>query len=76
MNNPRRKELQKLITKLEKIQEAVEYIQADEEEYRDNIPENLQGSQRYELADAAVDNLDSAYNALEEAINYLTEAMA
>jgi hypothetical protein len=47
---------------------------AEEEEYRDNMPENLQGSERYETADTACDNLQSAIDSLEEAFEYLNEA--
>lgn len=43
------------------------YILAAEESYRDRIPENLMGSEAYEAADRAV-------NALEQAIDILSEA--
>ena len=49
-------------------------LQAEEEEYRDNMPENLQGSERYEAADAAVDNMSSAVDALDEAISSIESA--
>ena len=45
------------------------------------MPENLQGSERYEISEAAVDSLDEAYSALEElndniqdALDYLDDA--
>jgi erythromycin esterase-like protein len=38
-----------------------------EEDYRDRIPENLQGGAMYESADAAVGLIDDAVSALEEA---------
>ena len=41
-------------------------IMSDEEEYRDNMPENLQYSSKYESADEACDNL---YNAIDEIEN-------
>ena len=66
-------------------------VLCEEEEYRDNIPENLQGSSRYEKADCACDSLDCAISGLEyidaednldyiertinEAINELEQAM-
>lgn len=40
----------------------------------DNIPENLQSSERYERAEAAVDALYSAVSSLEEALDYIEEA--
>ena len=60
MNKARRKALDEVISKIEEAKELLENLQAEEEEYRDNMPENLQGSERYEAADAAVDNMSSA----------------
>lgn len=78
MNIARRKnialviaEITKLSEKMESILENIEIIKEEEEEYRDNIPENLQGSVRYSNADEAVDNLDSAYGTLQEALDNL-----
>jgi antitoxin component of RelBE/YafQ-DinJ toxin-antitoxin module len=42
-------------------------IHAAEERYRDNIPENLQTGQAYENAGNAIERLDEAILALEEA---------
>lgn len=41
MNNVRRKSLQSLADQLEDIKSALEDLQAEEEEYRDGIPENM-----------------------------------
>lgn len=46
----------------------------EEEEYKDNMPENLQSSERYEKAEAAVDALGSAVSSLEEVLDYIEEA--
>lgn len=89
MNKARRKQIEKIITmlehakeKIEGIHEDVENVQSEEQEAFDNIPENMQGSERYEVAEAAVDALDSAEGGFDEAtdaiesiIEYLTEAM-
>lgn len=74
MNKARRKALDEVISKIEEAKELLENLQAEEEEYRDNIPENLQGSERYEAADAAVDNMSSAVDALDEAISSIESA--
>lgn len=76
MNKARRQELQKIADAITAAKEELESIQTDEEDYRDNMPENLQGSERYEIADAAVDSMSSAVEALEEAIGYIEEAQA
>lgn len=74
MNKARRKALDEVISKIEEAKELLENLQAEEEEYRDNMPENLQGSERYEATDAAVDNMSSAVDALDEAISSIESA--
>ena len=54
---------------------SLEDLQAEEEEYRDSIPENMQESERYEKADEACDNLSSAVDSLEEAISSIEAAI-
>lgn len=54
MNRERRKNLQSIADQLEELKSSLEDLQSEEEDYRDNIPENLQGSERYERADEAV----------------------
>ena len=51
----------------------MEDLQGEEEEYRDNIPENLQGSERYEKAEEACDTLSEAVDGLENIITSLGE---
>jgi hypothetical protein len=46
---------------------ALSAIRDAEEEYRDNIPENLQSGVRYECADSTVELLDQAIDLLEDA---------
>ena len=74
MNRERRKALAAIRNQLYDLHDLLEEIQQEEEEYRDNIPENLQGSERYERADEACDNLFSAISSLEEAIEYIETA--
>lgn len=75
MNKLRRKELSKVVSELNIIKDkdalydcinTLESIKDDEQDYYDNIPENLQYSQRAEDSEAAIDNL-------EEALDYLNE---
>lgn len=68
MNKIRRKNLQTIIDRLEDIKADLEEITYEEEEYRDNIPENLQSSEKYERADGACDNLNDAADTLDEVI--------
>lgn len=68
MNRVRRKNLQSIIDQLEELRISLEDIQAEEEECRDNITENMQDSKRYEKADETVANLEDAISSLEDAI--------
>ena len=74
MNKDRRKQIDDVIADLQEIQGTVESIMNNEEEYRDNIPENLQGSERYERAEEACDYLQEAYDGIDDVINSLEEA--
>lgn len=55
---------------LRDIKLNLESILYDEESYMENIPENLQNSERYYAAEEAVDNLENAMNCLDDAISY------
>ena len=59
-----RKKLDELVAEVESVKSDVEDIQWEEEEYRDNMPENLQGSACTNLSDA-VDALDDMIGALD-----------
>lgn len=74
MNKQRRKELDKILERIEEIKADLESIMCDEEEYRDNMPENLQGSERYELAEAACDAMQTALDSLDDAVSSIEEA--
>lgn len=75
MNKTRRKELLEIINMLGQVQDKddlyavineLECIKDDEQYYYDNIPENLQCSQRAEDSERAIDNLEDALNSLNE----------
>ncbi|MGE4321748.1 MAG: hypothetical protein AB7E60_01810 [Sphingobium sp.] len=72
MNRVRRKEIDGVIAMLESLKSEIDNqaqivadICSDEEVYRDAIPESMQGSARYEAADAAAQALSSAQDELE-----------
>ena len=80
MNKVRRGQLRALSAKLARIESTgdkaaldecinvLEDIKWDEEEYFDNMPENLQGSMRGCESEEAIDNMDQALDALNEAV--------
>jgi hypothetical protein len=55
MNKKRQIEILMVAAQLMQLQEKMDTLRAEEEEYKENMPENLQGSERYEKADAACD---------------------
>lgn len=75
MNKIRRKSLQSIIDQLEELKGSLEDLQAEEEEYRDNIPGSMQESERYEKADEACGNLSDAVDNLEEVISSIEAAI-
>ena len=74
MNKMRRKRIDEVISKLQNLQGEIEDITSEEEEYRDNMTENLVNSEKYETAENACGSLDSAYSSVEEAMEMLEEA--
>lgn len=75
MNAIRRKRLQEIIDQLEALRESVDELKEEEEGYRNNMPENLQGSERYEKASDVCDNLEDAVDGLEEVIGCIASAI-
>lgn len=75
MNKQRRKALAEVLEKIEVARALLEDIAGEEEDYKDNIPENLQTSDRYQQAENACTNMVEAGEALEDVICKLEEAM-
>ena len=73
MNNERRKQLRKLIEKMEILKDELETIESDEQEYFDAMPENLQGSINGMNSEEAVDKMADAIVCVEEAIGMIEE---
>ena len=75
MNKSRRQELKSIIQELQIIQDqdglyaciiSLESVKDEEEDYYDNIPENLQYSQRAEASEEAIGLLEEALDILNE----------
>ena len=75
MNNVRRKELQAIVNTLEEKRETLEVLKEEEEEYRDNMPENLHGSERYDISSEAISDLELALDSIDSAISYIEAAI-
>lgn len=74
MNKARRKQIDDVIRKLDDLKMEIESILDDEQDYLDNIPENLQGSERYDIADEAVSYLSDASETIDEVSGMLESA--
>lgn len=66
MNNKRRSRLSAAIGMLSNAASIVEAVCDDEQDCMDNCPENLQGSERFERMENAVDSLNDAIEKIEE----------
>ena len=75
MNKARRKVIQEIHDKIVDLKDSLDDIISEEEEYRDNIPENMQGSDKYAKVDEACDALHDAITNLEDAVDNLNTAM-
>lgn len=73
MNKQRRTEINKISAEIESIKARLKKVLSDEEFAFDNIPENLQGSTRYEESEEAIDCMNEAIDNLDEAIDQLSD---
>ena len=73
MNKARRTSLRKLAIKLHEINEELENIYCDEEEYFDNIPESLKNSERATQSEEAISILQDSSSLIEEVINNIDD---
>lgn len=74
MNKLRRQELSNLASILEEAKDSLESLKEEEEEYRDNMPENFWGSERYTKAEEAISDMEDAISSLEDAISSMESA--
>lgn len=75
MNKKRRSEIATNLRSLVMIKNNFESILFDEQNSYDNIPENLQNSDRAFESEEAIDCLDNAVDYIETAIDNLSDAI-
>lgn len=80
MNNTRRKavryalaQLEEVRSMMETVRDLVDNIVQEEDEAFLNIPESLQGTDRYEKSASALDELNFAFEILDEACSSLED---
>ena len=75
MNKTNRTQLSDLISRLESLNEELTEVKDGEEEKYDNMPENLQDSERGEILSDVVDFLDIAVEDLNDAVEQIQNAI-
>lgn len=75
MNKIRRKQLEAIEAVIRDAQSRLEDIMQEEEDARDNIPESLMYTERYEKMNEACDFLYDAISNLEESIENIIGAI-
>lgn len=74
MNNQKREKLKLARGFLSKASDIVSSVLDDEQDCLDNMPDNLQYSDRYERMEAAISKLEDGLNNIEAAEECLEEA--
>jgi len=75
MNKDRRKKLNDIIAILEDAKEALDNCASEEREYFENMPENMQSSDKACNAENAAGELESAVGYLECALDNINNAL-
>ena len=73
MNKQRRKAIEDVTGKIRDLLTDLECLRDEEEEYKDNMPENLQGSEKYEKAEECVYGLGEAIDDIDRALDNINE---
>ena len=73
MNKARRKILDDIWGKIMEAHDLLDEVKSEEEDVMENIPENLQGSERYEACENAVYEMEECIGYLEDVCDKLNE---
>jgi hypothetical protein len=75
MNKQRRKELLAIADKAEDLKTALEGLCDEEQSYYDNMPESIQGSERGQNTESAIEHIAAAHEAADEIIGAIQQAV-
>jgi len=73
MNKERRKQIEEVISKFDKIRDQLQQILDDEQTYFDCIPENLQNSERAYNSESAINNMEDVIEKTDDILELLNE---
>lgn len=74
MNKQRREAIANLSAQSSELQGEIDTLMGEEQDYYDNMPESLQGGEKGENAQAAIDSLQEAYDAVDTIVDALSAA--
>lgn len=74
MNKERRASLNKAIGLLQEAKDIVAQCRDEEQEFYDNMPENMQSGEKGEKATATADTLSEVDDLLDDAVGKIEEA--
>lgn len=75
MNAQRRKQLSEISDKIELIKEEITFLQEEEQDALDNMPDSLQYSEKGERMQTAIDAMDDILQSLDDSMMYILEAI-
>lgn len=75
MNADRRKQISKIIISLSEIRSEIEELQSEEQDYFDNMPENMQSGENGCAAEQSAQLLDDAMNSIDDVMSNLETAL-
>ena len=74
MNKTRRNAISEIQDKIAELQADPQWLKEEEEEAYDNLPDGIRDGERGDAMQEAIDAMENADNALQEAYDYLTDA--
>ena len=75
MNKYRRTELKKIIDRLNEVKNDLSAICDEERDAMENLPENLQESDRRYAMEEAADNMEAAGDSIDDAIGIIEDVI-
>lgn len=76
MNKNRRSIIKRASDYLDRALELIRDAKYEEQDALDNMPENLQNSERYETMESAIDALEDAISSIDEAKDCIDRAVS
>ena len=68
--------MEEATAKAAEAKDMLETARDEEQEYKDNMPENMQDGDKGQMADSAIDNLDTAASSSESLIDALDDSVS